>query len=133
MHTHVMGKKSRFQHEPMPTIRAWREKLGLSRPHVANIIRTLRPEDSDFSQATLAKWESGETALRVTDLKLLAQIYGTTPDRLLFDPGDHVTPELMKRAHEIVTTREKGAVEAWLQSGEFLPTIAKADTADSET
>ncbi len=71
--------------------------------------------------------------MRVTDLKLLAQIYGTTPDRLLFDPGDHVTPKLMKRAHEIVTTREKSAVEAWLQSGEFLPAIAKADTADSET
>lgn len=120
-HNLRMGKKSRLQHEPMPELRAWREKLGLSRPVVANIIRTLRPDDKDFNQATIAKWESGETALRVTDLKLLAQIYGTTPDRLLFDPGDNLTPELMKRAHQIVTTKEKEAVEAWLQSAEFLP------------
>ena len=116
-----MGKQSRVKYEPMPTIRAWREALGLSRPQVANIIRTKRPEEREFNQATLAKWESGETALRVTDLKLLAEIYGTTPDRLLFEPGDNVTPELLKRAHEIVTTKEPGAVQAWLQSGEFLP------------
>lgn len=120
-HYRGMGKKSRVIREPMPTLRAWRESLGLSRQAVANIIGTLSQAEGNIDQATVAKWESGETAVRYTDLKLLAEAYGTTPDRLLFDPGDNLTPELMRRAHSILTTKDKSALEAWLANGEFLP------------
>lgn len=116
-----MGKKSRIIREPMPTLRAWRESLGLSRQDVANKIGTLVQGGQPVDQATIAKWESGETAVRFTDLKLLAQIYGTSPDRLLFDPGDNLTPDLLKRAHSILVSKDKKAIEAWLSSGEFLP------------
>lgn len=105
----------------MPTLRRWRESLGLSRQQVADKIADSRPELPALSQATVAKWESGESAVRVSDLKLLAEIYGTTADRLLFDPGDTLTPELMQRAHVILSTKEQSALTAWLQSGEFLP------------
>jgi transcriptional regulator with XRE-family HTH domain len=84
------------------------------------------PALAPTDQATIAKWESGETSVRVTDLQILAQVYGTTADRLLFDPGDNVTPELMKRAHTILVTKDRTALAAWLASGEFLPDEIKA-------
>ena len=56
---------------------------------------------------------------------MLAEIYGTTTDRLLFDPGDDVTPALMQRAHRILTTKDRAALSAWLDSGEFLPISEK--------
>ena len=83
------------------------------------------PDLAGLDQATIAKWESGETALRVTDLKLLAEVYGTTPDRLLFEPGDELTPELMHRAHRLLVTKDRRALDIWLSSGEFLPDAAQ--------
>lgn len=76
-----------------------------------------------MDQATLAKWESGETQITVSDLELLAQVYGVTVDRLHFEPGDTLTPAFLKAAHEIVTSRDPEAVKAWLASGGFLPPI----------
>lgn len=84
---------------------------------------------ADFDQATIAKWESGETAVRVIDLKLLAEIYGTSPDRLLFNPGDNLTPHLMQRAHHILTTKDKSALDRWLSSGTDLPDAQICDLA----
>ena len=121
MHRSSMGKSRRVIHEPMPTLRAWRVKLGLSRQDVANRMGTFWPSNPPTDQATIAKWESGETAVRVSDLKLLAEIYGTTPDRLLYDPGDVQTPELMQRAHRLMVTKDRDALASWLASGEFLP------------
>jgi len=121
-----MGKNSRVIREPMPTLLAWRKACGLSRQEVANEIRTRHPETAITDQATIRKWETGETAVRVTDLKLLAEVYGTTPDRLLFEPGDNITPNLMQRAHTILTTKDPTALDAWLASGEFLPNQANA-------
>ena len=46
------------------------------------------PELAPTDQATIAKWESGETSLRVSDLQLLAELYGTTPDTLLPKPSE---------------------------------------------
>lgn len=74
-----------------------------------------------MDQATIRKWETGETAVRVTDLKLLSRVYGTTADRLLFDPGDDLTPQLMMQAHKILVTKDKDALAAWLANGAFLP------------
>jgi transcriptional regulator with XRE-family HTH domain len=85
------------------------------------------PDLAPTDQATIAKWESGETSVRVTDLKLLAEVYGTTADRLLFEPGDDVTPELMRSAHKLLTTKDRDALRAWLQSGEFLPNAPVPD------
>lgn len=85
------------------------------------MLDTLRPDAPPTDQATIAKWESGETAVRLTDLKLLAEVYGTTADRLLFDPGDSLTPELMRRAHAVLVTKDPNAIAAWLSAGEFLP------------
>lgn len=74
-----------------------------------------------MDQAALAKWETGETAVRVEDLMLLAQVYGTTPDRLFFSPADAKTPEMLRRAHEVIVARDPQAVAAWLGMGEMLP------------
>lgn len=115
-----MGKRSRVRREPMPHLRAWRESLGLSRQAVANKIGTLRPGDAPLDQATLAKWEDGETALRVEDLRLLAEIYGVTPDRLFYPPGDERTPDLFQRAFRVITEADPQAVERWLETGEML-------------
>jgi transcriptional regulator with XRE-family HTH domain len=116
-----MGKRTRKITEPQPTLRAWREHLGLSRQQVADLIDARWPNLAPTDQATIAKWESGETAVRVTDWRLLAEIYGTTPDRLLFDPSDNLTPELLQRAHHILVTKDRNALMAWLASAEFLP------------
>lgn len=125
--TPAMGKRSRIVHEPQPTLRAWRERLRFTRQQVATMIDTLRPELAPTDQATIAKWESGETSVRLIDLKLLAEVYGTTADRLLFDPGDNVTPEPMQRAHAVLVTKDRAALSAWLAAGEFLPDGKKSD------
>lgn len=126
-HIAPMNRKRRTTRTPMPTLRAWRERLGLSRAQVATMIDAARPERAPTDQATIAKWESGETEVRVTDMYLLAQIYGTTADRLLFDPGDLITPELMRRAHAVLVSKDREALAAWLASGEFLPDAQKSD------
>ena len=109
----------------MEHLRAWRESLGLSRANVALSILTLLHDDALFDQATVAKWESGESRVTVEDLQLLAKVYGTTADRLFFPPGDALTPELLGAAHQIITTRDPAAVRAWLASGGFLPEAEK--------
>lgn len=81
-----------------------------------------------MDQAALGKWESGETAVRVEDLELLAQVYGTTPDRLFFPPGDDRTPELLKRAHGVIVSRDPEAVARWLAMGEMLAEPAPEKT-----
>jgi transcriptional regulator with XRE-family HTH domain len=132
-HSPGMTKRKRKQIDPMPTLRAWREKLGLSRQQVANIMGMRWSVWEGTDQATIAKWESGETSVRVVDLKLLAEIYGTTPDGLLYDPGDHVTPEMMEKAHRILTTKQPAALSSWLASGEFLPDATAADAGDKNS
>ncbi|GBQ23284.1 hypothetical protein AA103193_2360 [Tanticharoenia sakaeratensis NBRC 103193] len=71
-------------------------------------------------QATIAKWESGETGVRVQDLELLARVYGVSADRLLFAPTDNETPERLKRAYTILSQSDPKAIEAWLAMGEAL-------------
>lgn len=93
----------------------------MSRQAVVDKIASLQLTGGPMDQATIAKWESGETAVRYIDLKLLAEVYGTSPDRLLYDPADNLAPMLMKKAHTILTGKEPKAIEAWLASGEFLP------------
>jgi len=74
-----------------------------------------------MDQAALGKWENGETAVRVEDLQVLAQVYGTTPDRLFFPPADPLTPELLAKAHEVIVAADPEAVRRWLAMGELLP------------
>lgn len=109
----------------MQYLRAWRDSLRLSRPAVVNKLATLGGGMDPIDQATLAKWESGETAVKVEDIEKLAQIYGVSPDRLFFAPGDTRTPELLKLAHDIITTRDPDAVARWLASGTDLKDVTR--------
>ena len=104
----------------MPHLRTWREHLGLSRQSVVDRMAVLSGGEP-MDQAALAKWETGETAVRVEDLMLLAQVYGIGPDRLFFSPADAETPEMLRRAHEVIVARDPQAVSAWLGMGEMLP------------
>lgn len=116
-----MGKTKRVARIPLPTLRAWRENLGLSRQEVADRMALISPDQPQVDQATIAKWESGETALRVQDLLLLAEIYGATAGKLLCDPGDLGAAEFTSQAHRILGTKRPEALAAWLTIGELLP------------
>lgn len=116
-------RKLRRAARQLPHLRAWRNSLGLSRQVVVDKLALLDggpPRD----QAALAKWESGESAVRVEDLMLLAEVYGTTADRLFFPPGDAGTPAAMQAAYEIITSRDPEAVRRWLAMGESLAPAA---------
>jgi transcriptional regulator with XRE-family HTH domain len=80
----------------------------------------MRTQGEHVDQATIAKWERGETAVRVEDLELLAKVYEVTPDRLFFAPGDQATPKLMKAAHDIIITGDSEAVSKWLELGQMI-------------
>lgn len=120
-----MPRKRRNPEHAMQYLRAWRDSLRLSRPAVVNKLATLGGGMDPIDQATLAKWESGETAVKVEDIEKLAQIYGVSPDRLFFAPGDTRTPELLKLAHDIITTRDPDAVARWLASGTDLKDVTR--------
>ena len=120
-----MRQSRRTTRRPMPYLRAWRETLGLSRPAVVNKLLMLAEAVAPIDQATLAKWETGESRVTVEDLELLAKVYGVTADRLFFPPSDTATPALLKEAHSIITGRDPEAVKAWLASGQFLPKSQK--------
>lgn len=104
----------------MEHLRAWRDSLHLSRQEVVNLLGTFAGADGPKDQAALAKWESGETAVRVEDLELLSRVYGVTPDRLFFAPGDERTPQLLGQAHSIITSGDPEAVKRWLAMGELI-------------
>lgn len=109
----------------MKNLRPWRESLGFSRPMVVAKMSELSEYAYSIDQATLAKWESGETRVTVEDLELLGKVYGVSADRLFFAPSDERTPELLRAAHEIITTRDSAAVTRWLASGADLATVEK--------
>ena len=109
----------------MKNLRPWRESLGLSRPVVVAKLSELSNYTYAIDQATLAKWESGETRVTAEDLEMLAKIYGVSTDRLFFAPGDTQTPELLRLAHEIITTRDADAVRRWLASGQDMAALKK--------
>lgn len=71
-------------------LRSWRESAGLSRPQVADKINAAFPErDYPIDQATIAKWEKGESAARAMDLVMLAKAFGCPePGLLLSSPAD---------------------------------------------
>lgn len=108
-----MGKVKRVTGTPMPYLRAWRDSLKLSRQTVADRIGCLTGTTPD--QATVAKWESG--SVRVEDLVLLAQVYGTSADRLFFPPGDEWTPEALRKAHDVLTKLPRDKAARWLTMG----------------
>jgi len=112
-------RPSRLIHEPFPELAAWRELRNLSRQHVVDRMAAIRPE-SQIDQASIAKWEKGETPIRVQDLRILATVYSTTLDRLFFDPGDEARVARMQEAYDIINTRDPAAVDAWRACGKGL-------------
>lgn len=99
----------------MQYLRAWRDSLRLSRQNVADKLTELT--GSLYDQATVAKWESGEVAIRAEDLILLAEVYGVRADHLFHPPGDDYTPEALRLAHSIIRGKDREAVRRWLASG----------------
>lgn len=73
-----MGKRSRKRHEPMQHLRAWRDFRGLNTREVGDRL--------GVAMSTVGKWESGETAIRVQDLELLARVYRVEVTRLFGPP-----------------------------------------------
>ncbi|MCA3366353.1 MAG: helix-turn-helix transcriptional regulator [Roseomonas sp.] len=67
-------------------LRAWRDSLGFSRSQVVQMLAKLEGADGNIDQATLAKWESGETRITVEDFHLLAICYGINSAQLLSPP-----------------------------------------------
>ena len=116
-----MLKQRRNSGYRMPYLRTWRESLSLTRQNVVSLISAQLERCDAMDQASLAKWESGETAVRVEDIEMLSKIYRVTADRLFFSPGDKTTPALLNAAHEIIVGRDPEAVAAWLAAGAFLP------------
>lgn len=112
----------------MTYLRAWRETLGLSRQNVVDRMGELTPGASPVDQATLEKWEAGKSAVRVEDIKLLAEVYGVTVDRLFFSPLDKRTPAQIHRAVEIITASDPDLIDDWLNLGKGLRSRPESGT-----
>lgn len=69
---------------------------------------------------TVHKWEVGKTPVDLDTLKLLAQIYDTTPDALLYDPSEGHIVERMRRAHSVLKALPDDRAEQWLGVGEAM-------------
>ncbi len=79
-------------------LRAWREASGLSRPQVAAAINRAFPRDyAKMDQATIAKWEKGDSAVRMMDAIMLAKVYGCEPGMLFWPPADRGRIVAIKR------------------------------------
>ena len=66
------------------------------------------------------KWETGKTPLDVEKLKILAEIYDTTPDALLYDPAAGELVQRMRRAFDVLKRLPPERAEQWLGVGEGL-------------
>ncbi len=116
-----MGRRRRVDYSPPAFLKAWRNSFGLSLTEVAKLIALLQPEISPpLDQSAIGRWESGETAVTLQALELLAKVYNTTPDRLFFSPNDKRTPELMRRAFTILSDADADKVDWWITTGERL-------------
>lgn len=114
-----MSEGKAGENDVVGCLRAWRDELGLYRSDVVARIRVLDPSRSNMDQATLAKWESGATPLRVADLVLLAKVYDVAPESLFSPPirGAHRIAAI-RRAHRIIQRRKIDFVEQWLSEAE---------------
>ncbi len=99
---------------PQPTIKRWREFRGLTLEQVGNKL--------GIGGQAVHKWEAGKTPLTVEKLRLLAAIYETTPDALLYDPSQADMVERMRRAYELLRRMPAGSADKWLGLGEDLST-----------
>jgi transcriptional regulator with XRE-family HTH domain len=107
-----MQDKSPPPYAPQPTIKRWREFRGLTLEQVGNKL--------GIGGQAVHKWEAGKTPLTVEKLRLLAELYGTTPDALLHNPDEADLVERMKRAYELLRRMPGGSAEKWLGLGEDL-------------
>ena len=98
---------------PAPTtLRKWRLFHGLTLEQVGNRI--------GVGGQTVHKWEVGKTPVELETLKLLAQVYGTTPDALLYDPTEREMVERMRRAHTVLRSLPSDRADQWLGVGEAM-------------
>lgn len=103
---------------PAPvTIRKWRLHRSLTLEQVGNII-------GKGAQA-VHKWEVGKTPVDIETLKLLAQVYDTTPDALLFEPADEALVRRMREAHEVLKNLPEQQAESWISVGRAMTPTGK--------
>lgn len=106
-HDDMPAKKPARQ--PPTTLRKWRLHRSLTLEQVGNIV-------GKGAQA-VHKWEVGKTPVDLETLKLLAQVYETTPDALLFDPADDSLAQRMRAAHDVLKTLPPEDAESWIAVG----------------
>lgn len=112
------GMPARKPDRPAPTtLRKWRLHRALTLEQVGNIV-------GKGAQA-VHKWETGKTPVDIETLKTLAQIYGTTPDALLFDPSDEALVAKMRQAHEVLKTLPHDQADQWLGVGRAMASTGK--------
>lgn len=98
--------------KPELTLRAWRNFRDLTLEQVANSL--------GVGPQAVHKWEAGKTPVDLKRLRQLAEIYGTTPDALLFAPGQGELVERMRQAHAILTKLPADKAAQWLAVGDAM-------------
>ena len=106
----MTGLKS-FRQAPT-SLRRWRDHRGLTLEQVGNIV--------GVGPQAVHKWEQGKTPVNLETLRLLAQVYETTPSELLFDPADAETHKRMQRAYEVLRSLPADHADRWLDVGRIM-------------
>jgi transcriptional regulator with XRE-family HTH domain len=107
------GSMPAKQASPRPaasTLKQWRLYRGLTQEQVANRM--------GVGPQAVHKWEAGKTPVDIEKLRLLAEIYETTPDALLYDPVEGELVERMRRAYHVLKRLPATSADKWLGVGE---------------
>jgi transcriptional regulator with XRE-family HTH domain len=105
-----MPAKQLAERPAASTLKRWRLHRGLTQEQVANRM--------GVGPQAVHKWEAGKTPVDIEKLRLLAQIYDTTPDALLYDPIEGQLIEKMRRAYQVLNRLPPASAEKWLGVGE---------------
>jgi transcriptional regulator with XRE-family HTH domain len=90
-------------------LRKWRLYRDLTLEQVGNIV--------GVGPQAVHKWETGKSPVELETLKLLAQVYGTSPAGLLFDPEDPAISEQVRQAVELMKRLPAETRDLWIASG----------------
>lgn len=105
-----MPAKQLAERPAASTLKRWRLHRGLTQEQVANKM--------GVGPQAVHKWEAGKTPVDIEKLRLLAEIYETTPDALLYDPMEGQLIEKMRRAYQVLSRLSPTSAEKWLGVGE---------------
>ncbi len=110
---------ARRKHEKASLIylRKWRDKMGYTRQWVVDEL-CKNNGWAPIDQASLAKWENGDTPIRLPELIALAEVYEVPVAVLLAPPPQAARIEAMRRAFVVVRRAPSEFVHSWLASAE---------------